>query len=119
MAEYVIRYAHFRLAISHQAKKFNQKCDNMPRTFRNITQHELIGLDCEIVSASNKTNIGIGGKIIDETQKTIVCCGKKRTTIQKNGSVFRVALDEKKIEIMGNAIITRPEDRIKKKTKVW
>jgi len=92
----------------------------MPRTFRNILQHELIGLQCEVVSASNKHNIGVKGKIIDETQKTIMIRNRESfSRIQKKNSVFRVALDSKKIDVQGNFILARPEDRIKKKSKVW
>ena len=38
----------------------------------NIIKHELIGLKAEIVDSRNKANIGIKGKIIDETKNTII-----------------------------------------------
>jgi len=83
----------------------------------NILKHELIGLFCEIVSASNKSQIGLKGKVIDETMKTIVIDDGKR--IPKQNSIFRISLGGKKIDIDGNYIIARPEDRIKKKFKKW
>jgi len=90
------------------------------RTLKNILKHELIGLNCKVISATNKCQTGLEGKIIDETQKTIllevenVC---KR--IPKQGSVFRLKLKDHCIEIKGDEIVTRPENRIKKKFKKW
>lgn len=87
------------------------------RTMRNILRHEFIGLMCEVVSSKNKDHIGVKGKVTDETLKTIVI-GKKQ--IQKKGTKFRVILDDKnKVDIDGNHLLSRPEDRIKKKIKKW
>lgn len=86
------------------------------RTVRNILRHELIGLHCEVVKAKNKGQIGISGKVIDETQKTLNINGKK---VEKNGTVFRITVDEKKVDIEGDYILSRPEDRIKKKIEKW
>lgn len=83
----------------------------------NILRHELIGLDCEIVKARNKSQIGLRGKIIDETMKTIVI--QNRKVVEKKGTIFRVMLGERKVDIDGNFIMMRPEDRIKKKIKKW
>lgn len=90
------------------------------RTPKNIIQHELIGLNCEIVKASNKYQIGIKGKIIDETMKTILLqtkVGRKR--IPKKGTTFRLSLDNCKVDLIGDYIVVRPEDRIKKRIRKW
>ena len=86
------------------------------RSPSNIVKHELIGLFCEIVSASNKSQVGLKGKIVDETMKTIVIDDKR---IPKQNTIFRVELGNKKVEIDGSYMIARPEDRIKKKFKKW
>ena len=86
------------------------------RTAENILRHELIGLECVVEKADNKSTIGIGGRIVDETLKTVVIGGKK---VPKKGSVFAVKLAGKKVHIDGNFIIARPEDRIKRKIKKW
>ena len=83
----------------------------------NILKHELIGLFCEIIHANNKSQIGLKGKIIDETMKTILIDSGKR--IPKQNTIFRIMLGSKKIDIDGNYLIARPEDRIKKKFKKW
>jgi ribonuclease P protein subunit POP4 len=85
----------------------------------NILKHELIGLFCEIVSSSNKSQIGLKGKIIDETMKTVVIQDEEERRIPKQNTVFRIELGGKKIDIDGNYLIARPEDRIKRKFKKW
>ena len=90
------------------------------RTEKNILLHELIGLECEVIEAKNKSQIGLHGRIIDETMKTIMVSGpQSNKIIPKKGSKFRLKLNNKKIDIVGDFIIARPEDRIKKKLKKW
>ena len=84
------------------------------RTPKNVLQHELIGLRCRIVGAKNTAHVGIAGKIRDETMKTLVV-GEK--VVPKAGSTFRVRLDDTTVDIDGDAILARSEDRIKKLTK--
>lgn len=86
------------------------------RNASNILRHELIGLECKVVTANNKSQIGMQGKIVDETLKTLSISGKK---VEKKGSVFRVKLESKTIDIDGNYLLSRPEDRIKKKIIKW
>ena len=83
-------------------------------------RHELIGLECEVVKARNPYNVGIKGKIIDETMKTLVIKkGEKEKRVLKAESVFRIILGNQKIDVDGNYIVARPEDRIKKKFRKW
>jgi len=92
----------------------------MMRDPKNILRHELIGLDCKIVESTNKSYIGIKGKIIYETMKTIAIETEKgRKNVLKKGTIFRVRLGEKEVDIDGNYLVARPEDRIKKKFKKW
>jgi len=86
------------------------------RTAKNMLLHELIGLQCEVVKSQNKSQIGIKGKITDETMKTVVISGKR---ILKRETTFRITLNGKRIDIYGDYLIARPEDRIKKKVKRW
>ena len=90
------------------------------RTAENILRHELIGLECRVDSASNAYNKGISGKIVDEKMKFIIIDSKgPRKQIAKKDSKFVLKLNNKTVEIDGNFIIARPEDRIKKKIKKW
>jgi ribonuclease P protein subunit POP4 len=86
------------------------------RNVKNLLLHELIGLDCTVMKAENKSQAGIAGKITDETMKTLVVGGKR---VFKKGTVFRVTINGKKADIDGNYLIARPEDRIKKKVRKW
>ena len=88
------------------------------RNERNILRHELIGLDCTVTEAKNKSLVGIRGKIVDETMKTIVM-GEKKKRIAKQGTKFQMTVADKKVIIEGNLLVARPEDRIKKKFKKW
>jgi len=86
------------------------------RSVKNIVQHELIGLECEVIDAMNKSQIGIKGRVTDETLKTLVINSKR---IFKRGSRFCFRLNNENINVDGNQLIARPEDRIKKKIKKW
>ncbi|MCX6815705.1 MAG: ribonuclease P protein subunit [Candidatus Aenigmarchaeota archaeon] len=86
------------------------------RNIKNIVQHELIGLECEVVKAKNKNAIGISGRITDETLKTMVINNKR---VFKKGTLFCLNLEGKKVYIEGDFLATRPEDRIKKRITRW
>lgn len=85
-------------------------------------KHEFIGHEIEIVSASQKSLVGIKGVVVDETKHMLVLHveGKdmkiKDMKIPKKNLVFRILPDN--IVIEGNRIMFRPEDRIKKIKKV-
>lgn len=85
-------------------------------TKRNLRKHEFIGLEVEILKSKNKTQKGIKGYVIDETQKTMKIVSKDRErVIAKRGSVFRFRLSNgEKVKIAGDEIVAKPEDRIRK-----
>jgi ribonuclease P protein subunit POP4 len=90
---------------------------------KNIFYHELIGLYCEVIDSSNKSFVGIKGKVIDETKKTVLIekiseKGIEEKLIPKIVSIFHFKLpDNNWVEIHGKILVNRPEDRIKKKFK--
>jgi ribonuclease P protein subunit POP4 len=81
---------------------------------QNVLRHELIGLDILVSGATNQTQKGICGTIIDETKNLLVIettRGVKR--IQKMHNTFRISLPGREIvEIDGSAMILAPERRI-------
>ena len=82
---------------------------------KDITKYELIGLNAVIVDSKNKANIGIKGKVIDETRNMLVIetsKGKKR--LMKENITIEVMFDKKRIRIKGRLLVGRPEERIKK-----
>jgi ribonuclease P protein subunit POP4 len=90
-----------------------------PITPRNILRHELIGLDVEVVQDRNPSNISIRGRVIDESRNTLVIQQEGRAKrVAKGTAVFRFRLpDRVVVEVEGSALVGRPEDRVKRKTK--
>ena len=90
---------------------------------KNIFYHELIGLYCEIIESSDKSVVGISGKVIDETKNTFLIEKKCQNRVEekliiKNVSIFHFKLPNGNwVEIDGKILVSRPEDRIKKKFK--
>lgn len=80
----------------------------MPRTPENIQRHELIGLQAEVKSSPDKTQEEISGEVLDETQNTLNIDGKK---VPKQGRVFLIRLENDQVEVKGEDILERPEDR--------
>jgi ribonuclease P protein subunit POP4 len=90
-------------------------------TSKNIFYHELIGLYSKVIKSSNESLIGICGNIIDETKKTISIetdNNSELKIIPKDISVFLISLPNGEVvEIEGKILVSRPEDRIKKRYK--
>jgi ribonuclease P protein subunit POP4 len=80
----------------------------MPRTRENIQRHELIGLKAEVKSSPDRSQENISGEVMDETQNTLDIDGKK---VPKQGRTFLIHLENEKVEVKGEDILERPEDR--------
>ena len=88
-----------------------------------LLRHEFIGLEAKVVKSTHSGYVGLSGKIIDETKKTLVMLGKdgKRRVIPKEVAVFHFKLQNGTIvEVDGKAIVGRPEERLKRKIRrLW
>jgi len=94
----------------------------MSITPQNLVRHELISLAVKISKSSDPTQRGLRGKVIDESYNTlkIETNEGKEKAIPKNNSIFIFTLPNGvKVEVDGKLLISRPEDRIKKKIKRW
>ena len=93
----------------------------MAITPNNIVRHELIGLKAKVVGAKNAQNIGIHGKVVNETNKTLVIETKgKEKRIFKSQTTLQITLPNKKVvEVDGKLFAERPWDRLKKKIRKW
>lgn len=88
-------------------------------TSKNLVHHEFIGLKVHATSLKNKS-LNLKGTIIDETKNTIKIEGEDNTekVIPKIGNLFVFELPNgEKVEVDGNILSIRPEDRIKKRFK--
>ncbi len=82
---------------------------------KNVLKDEFIGMLMKITSSSNPILIGIEGEIIDETKNTFVIkTNNGRKTILKNQVKFTIKKGDDLIQIEGDKLCFRPEDRVKK-----
>jgi len=88
-----------------------------------LLRHEFIGLEAKVVRSTHSGYIGISGKIIDETKKTLIIHGKdgKKRVVPKEAAVFHFKLqDGTVVEVDGKVIVGRPEERLKRKIRrLW
>ena len=82
----------------------------------NLSRHELIGLETQIVAASNSSLIGISGHIVDETMKTFQIENHGQTQmVPKSGTTFEVKLPDGTYAVVeGKHLISRPSRRTQK-----
>ncbi|MDD5332045.1 MAG: ribonuclease P protein subunit [Candidatus Nanoarchaeia archaeon] len=84
-------------------------------SLKDILKKELIGLEIEVTASNNKSLIGKSGKIIDETKQTITIQSKnKKIKLIKSQIKMKTKYNNQTVEIDGNLLVNRPEDRIKK-----
>jgi ribonuclease P protein subunit POP4 len=88
---------------------------------QDIVRHELIGLKAKITASTNPSNVGVIGEVVDETRNTLSI--KTRRGIRsfpKDSNVFRFLIPSGDwVEVDGSILVSRPEDRIKKKFSKW
>lgn len=85
-------------------------------TQQNIINHELIGLEAQILQSTNKALIGLSGKIVDETKSMLLIeTSHGEKMIPKSHSKWQFKLNNQEFILDGNMITKRPEDRIKVK----
>lgn len=84
-----------------------------------VVQGEFIGLKVKVVKSNNPGYVGVSGRVVDETRNTLVIRQKNEDkVIVKEAAVFQFTLPNGTVvEIEGNAILGRPEDRVKKRLK--
>ncbi|MEM3396280.1 MAG: ribonuclease P protein subunit [Thermoplasmata archaeon] len=76
-------------------------------------KHEFIGHEIEIVSAPQKSLVGVRGVVVDETKNMLVIHVEgEDMKIPKKNLLFKILPTNYVID--GNRIKFRPEDRIKK-----
>jgi ribonuclease P protein subunit POP4 len=94
----------------------------MTITPQNLIRHELISLAVKIKDSTDTNQKNLKGKVIDETYNTLKIETKegKERIIPKSNSIFIFTLPNGvKVQVDGKLLISRPEDRIKKKIPRW
>lgn len=79
-------------------------------------REEFLGRDLLIVSHPDPAMAGLAGEVLDETLKTFVVRledGRQRR-VAKAGGRFLFRIGSRDVEVLGDRIMFRPEDRVKK-----
>jgi ribonuclease P protein subunit POP4 len=85
-------------------------------TQQNIINHELVGLDAQILQSTNNAYVGLSGKVVNETKSMLVIETNRGTKmISKQYNKWKFSANDKEFTVDGVAISKRPEDRIKVK----
>ncbi len=94
----------------NERRKMNQKLNR-----QNLLQHELIGLPVKVVQSLNASQENAEGEVIDETMRTLILgSDNSKRMIPKVGTTFRLTLtDGSKVDVHGEQLLRRPEDRVK------
>lgn len=80
----------------------------------NFRKHELIGFQVRVVRATDPGQVQVSGRVVDETRNLLVIeAGGVEKRIPKQGARFRFDV-QGGIEVEGDDIRFRPEDRVKK-----
>lgn len=82
----------------------------------NLLQHELIGLEAEVIGSNNTSLEGKEGVIMDETKNTLTLEENGELTVlpKKEVSLSITLPEGQKVKVEGKKLLVRPEDRIKK-----
>jgi len=93
----------------------------MSITPQNLVRHELMGLEVEVKDSKNRSQIGLKGRVVEETYSTLTIeTDKGEKKLPKDIAIFIFKLPNgTKVQVDGKVLIGRPEDRIKKKLPRW
>ena len=84
----------------------------MPLTPETLTRHELVGLDVEVVAASNPDAIGISGRVVMETTQLLTVERDTRVWhVPKDSATFAFDVDGQTVRVEGERLVDRPARR--------
>lgn len=88
----------------------------MPITGQNVSRHELIGLEARVTNSSDPTLVGIHGTIVNETRNLLVIeqTGGAKMVPKANSTLMLTLPTGKEVEINGDKLVGRPEERVKR-----
>ncbi|MBW2986590.1 ribonuclease P protein subunit [Candidatus Woesearchaeota archaeon] len=85
---------------------------------KELIKHELIGRIIKIIDSTNKANIGLNGKVLDETKHLLIIdTSKGIKKVSKKGNIFQIQYLGEKVNINGELLFGAPAERIKTKVK--
>ena len=82
-------------------------------TMENISFHELIGSNVEIVESNNKQIVGLAGSIIDETKSMFtIHVGNSVKKVPKEIAYWKFTINGKTTILKGIELTKRPYERV-------
>lgn len=82
----------------------------------NLRYHEILGLPVRVVSSIDPGIEGVEGMVVNETMKTIeIRVGGREVVTFKSGTRYRFKIPEtgEVVDIDGDMLLGRPEDRVR------
>jgi len=81
-----------------------------------IIRCEFSGTEAEVVRSTHAGYVGLKGTVIDESRNTLTLSysGQKKTVVKDNAVFHFQFIDGAIVEIDGELLVGRPEDRLKK-----
>ncbi len=88
----------------------------MRRTPKNLVFHEFVGLEVFVSSHTSSSLVGVRGLVVGESKNILeVLSGGRVVKIPKISGLFTFKLDDgTSVTVCGDAIVGRPEDRMKR-----
>ena len=82
---------------------------------KNLLRRGLIGVEIEIIGSKNKANVGVKGRIIDETKNSLIILTKnQRKRVMKQNITAILDFKDVKAKIKGALLLGRADERIKR-----
>lgn len=80
----------------------------------NLIYHNLVGLRAKVIASTDPTQVGMEGKVTDETSHMLAILAKGGSRmVPKAISTFAFYIPEETV-VMGSEIVLSPEDRLKR-----
>jgi len=73
-------------------------------------------LEAKVVQSLNRSAVGLRGRVVDETRKTLTISheGKEKIIIKETSLLHFSLPDGSLMEVDGRVLVGRPEDRVKR-----
>lgn len=87
----------------------------------NILRHELLGLPATVTGSTDPGLIHTSGLVVDETRNMLhILSGERVKKIPKSNARFAFTLrDGTRVEVEGDKLVGRPEDRVRRRRRGW
>jgi len=86
-----------------------------------ILRHELLGLPVTVTESTDPGLIDASGLVVDETKNMLhILSGDRVKKIPKSNARFMFTLnDGTLVEVDGEKLVGRPEDRVRRRRRRW